>query len=58
VKLCTANRCCAPRQVLARKQIGYIEGDVMLAKLIEELRMSAYEIVKKPGTTGHALNPP
>jgi hypothetical protein len=32
-----------------RKQIGDIDEDVIVAKLIEELRMSSYEIVKKPG---------
>jgi hypothetical protein len=41
-----------------RKQIGDLDEDVIVAKLIEELRMSAFEIVKKPGTTGHAVDPP
>jgi hypothetical protein len=39
-----------------RKQISDIEEDVLVAKLIEELRMSSYKIVKKPGTTGHAFS--
>jgi hypothetical protein len=38
-----------------RKQISDIEEDVMVGKLLEELRMSSYEIVTKPGTTGHVL---
>ena len=41
-----------------RKQISDIEEDVIVAKLIEELRMSSYEVVKKPGGTGHTFDPP
>jgi hypothetical protein len=35
-----------------------MEEDVMVAKLIEELRMSSYEVVKKSGEAGHVLDPP
>jgi hypothetical protein len=41
-----------------RKQISDKEENVMVAKLLEELRMSSYEIVKKPGETGHTFGPP
>jgi hypothetical protein len=40
-----------------RKQIGDLDEDVMVGKLLDELRMSSYEIVKKPGT-GHMFEPP
>jgi hypothetical protein len=41
-----------------RKQISDMEEDVMVGKLIEELRMSSYEVVKKVGDTGHTFDPP
>ena len=41
-----------------RKQISDIEEDVIVGKLLDELRMSSYEIVRKPGTTGRVVDPP
>ena len=35
-----------------RKQIGAIDEDVMVAKLIRELEVSGYEIAKRPGNAG------
>ncbi len=41
-----------------RKQISDIEEDVIVAKLIDELRMSSYQFTKKPSETGHTFDPP
>ena len=41
-----------------RKQISDIDEDVMTAKLIKEINLSNYEIVKKAGTCGHVVDLP
>jgi hypothetical protein len=41
-----------------RKQISDIDEDVMTAKLINEINLSNYEIVKKAGTCGHVVDLP
>jgi hypothetical protein len=35
-----------------RRQIGDIDEDVIVGKILDELRMSSYDIIKKSGTTG------
>ena len=41
-----------------RKQISELDEDIMTAKLINEINLSNYEIVKKAGTCGHVVDLP
>jgi hypothetical protein len=41
-----------------RKQISDSDEDVMTIKLIKEIEMSNYEIVKKAGAPGHTFEAP
>jgi hypothetical protein len=41
-----------------RKQITNVDEDVMAGKLIDEINLSNYEIVKKAGTGGHVVDLP
>lgn len=41
-----------------RKQITELDEDVMAGKLIDEINLSSYEIVKKAGTCGHVVDLP
>jgi len=41
-----------------RKQITELDEDVMAGKLIDEINLSNYEIVKKAGTCGHVVDLP
>ena len=41
-----------------RKQIGDIDEDVMASKLLLEIEMSNYDIVRSPGAAGHTFEAP
>jgi hypothetical protein len=41
-----------------RKQISDADEDVMTIKFIQEIEMSNYQIVKKPGAPGHTFESP
>jgi hypothetical protein len=41
-----------------RRQISDLDQDVMTNKLIQEIELSNYEIVKKPGAPGHTFEAP
>ncbi|HEY6257063.1 MAG TPA: hypothetical protein VIY51_14860 [Xanthobacteraceae bacterium] len=41
-----------------RKQIGEIDERIVVAKLLGELGVAGYEIVRKPGSAGFAVEPP
>jgi hypothetical protein len=41
-----------------RKQIGDIDEDVMASKLLLEIEMSNYDIVRRTGATGHTFEAP
>jgi hypothetical protein len=41
-----------------RKQISEAEESLMAGKLLDEIAMSNYEIVKRQGATGHVFEAP
>jgi hypothetical protein len=41
-----------------RKQIGDLDEDVIVSKLLLEIGQSNYEIVRKPGSPGHTFETP
>jgi hypothetical protein len=41
-----------------RKQISEAEESVMTGKLLDEIALSNYEIVKRPSAPGHVFEPP
>lgn len=41
-----------------RRQISDAEDDIIVLKLLEELDVAGYEIVKKPGNAGFAFETP
>ncbi|HEY6254258.1 MAG TPA: hypothetical protein VIY51_00525 [Xanthobacteraceae bacterium] len=41
-----------------RKHIGKIDERIVVTKLLRELETAGYEIVRKPGSAGFAVEPP
>jgi hypothetical protein len=41
-----------------RRQISDAEADIIVLKLLEELHVAGYEIVKKPGNAGFTFETP
>lgn len=41
-----------------RREVGELDEDVMARKLLDEIELSAYRIVKDPGSAGHTFAAP